>query len=483
MRKGKAIPSPYTQQAPLPFFESYDARKEFRRTLAGFILLYLPHYLTLDRADFHKTLADDLGDHTLRRLAITGFRGSAKSTFFSLALVLWAALEHPDKYPFIITCADTVLQSKINIANIKVELDSNEAIRRDYGTITGENPNDWTMEGEEEWQAQNLILNNGVRILARSRGQKVRGLRHRQHRPKLVTVDDAEDSDWIRKVENRDKTEAWLFGEVVPAIDDITGRLVVGGNFLHKDALMARLKKKRNFRHIEIPLIDENGKCTWPAKFPTEQSIEDLKAEVGYIRFLREYMLKVVPEEGQDVPDDWIKTYRLLPPEIDAHGTSSTGVDLAISKRETADYTAMVTIRAGYVGGMPRIYVMPNPVEARLSFKETIDTALALQQTDPTMMFYVEQVAYQQAAIEEMERQFVNVTAMRAGQDKRARLRAVATYIQNGTILFSEKGCEDLIMQITGFGIEAHDDLVDAFCYAVLGAIQNAFKSYSAIAL
>jgi hypothetical protein len=36
----------------------------------------------------------------------------------------------------------------------------------------------------------NCILDNGVRILSRSREEKIRGLKHRQHGPKLVIGDD-----------------------------------------------------------------------------------------------------------------------------------------------------------------------------------------------------------------------------------------------------------------------------------------------------
>ena len=53
----------------------------------------------------------------------------------------------------------------------------------------------------------NCVLDNGVCILSRSRGQKIRGLKHRQHRPKLVIGDDVEGLDWVRTQENRDKSD------------------------------------------------------------------------------------------------------------------------------------------------------------------------------------------------------------------------------------------------------------------------------------
>ena len=56
-------------------------------------------------------MAGALQDHSIKRLKIIGFRGCAKSTMASLAVVLWAALEHPDLYPFIIMLADTRSQA------------------------------------------------------------------------------------------------------------------------------------------------------------------------------------------------------------------------------------------------------------------------------------------------------------------------------------------------------------------------------------
>ena len=326
-----------------------------------------------------------------------------------------------------------------------------------------------------------MLLSNGVRILARSRGQKVRGLRHKQHRPKLVVVDDPEDLEWVRTKENRDKTERWLRGEVIPAIDETTGRLVVIGNQLHTDALMARLKRDKTFKQLDYPLV-KNGKIMWLAKYPDQKALDIQRDKVGLNAYQREYLLKVVPEEGADVHEEWIKYYDKIPPELEG-GLHGTGVDLAISKKETADYTSMVSGTSFVKDGMPKIYIKPNPINARLSFHETIETTKAMAVANPFGMFFVEDVQYQRAAIEEMERALLPVIAMRAGTEKRARLRAIAVYIQNGTIVFPRKGCEDLLIQLLGFGVEEHDDLVDAFVYLVLGLVQQGMQNPEVVGL
>lgn len=463
------------------FLDDYGTRRSLAKTLTGFCLVYLPHYLDREPASFHPELLNTLGNHKEKMIEIIGFRGSAKSTFGSLALPLWAALEYPELYNFILPIADTGVQANMNIANIKSELENNPLIKQDYGEIKGSMVEDWTLESEEEWQAKNMLLSNGVRILARSRGQKVRGLRHNQHRPKLIVVDDPEDLEWVRTKENRDKTERWLKGEVIPAIDEQIGRLVVIGNQLHTDALMARLKRDKTFKQLEYPLV-KNGKITWLGKYPDQKALDTQRDKVGLNAYQREYLLKVVPEEGADVHEDWIRYYDKVPPEME-NGLHGTGVDLAISKKETADYTAMVSGVSFVRDGIPKIYIKQNPINARLSFHETIETTKAMSLTNPFGMFFVEDVQYQRAAIEEMERALLPVIAMRAGSDKRARLRAIAIYIQNGTIVFPRKGCEDLIIQLLGFGVEEHDDLVDAFVYLILGLVQQGMQNPEVIGL
>ncbi len=459
--------------------DDFEYRRIARRTYYGWLLTYLPHYLELAPAEFHRELITALENKDEKFLEVVGYRGSAKSTFGSLGLPLYAALELPELYPFIIPCADTGTQAALNVANIKYELDNNALIKQDYGHIKErkmKEPNpDPTLESDEEWQAKNMLLSNGVRILARSRGQKIRGFRHRQHRPKLITVDDPEDLEWIRTKENRDKTERWLRGEVIPAMDERDGRLIVIGNWLHSDALMARLKKDPIFHVLEYPLI-KNGRVTWPSKYPSQEAIDQQKAKVGPNAFMREYLLKVVPEEGAAIKPEWLHYYDDAPANLD-QGLHGTGIDLAISKKATADYTAMVGGTSLTVDGKPGIYVDPNPVNERLNFHETISAAKGIIFAKPFSILFVESVQYQQAAIEEMEREMLPVVAMKPTQDKRARLLTIAPYIQSGVVRFPRTGCEDLIIQLLGFGVEEHDDLVDAFVYMVLGLVQQGLEA------
>ena len=72
--------------------------------------------------------------------------------------------------------------------------------------------------------------------------------------------------------------------------------------------------------------------------------------------------------------------------------------------------------------------------------------------------FFAEDVVYQKAAIQEMERLTLPVIPMKVTLDKRSRLQVVAPYVKNGTVLFPRSGCEELLGQIFNLGVESHDD-------------------------
>lgn len=439
----------------------YAATNSYR----AFCVLYFPHYFYLQPADFHNRLTRILEDPIEEMLAIIGFRGSAKSTHASMAYPIWQAIR--GEHHFIILINDTGTQRDINIENIKTEFEENVLLRLDFPLVK---PKGQTLK----WTKGELELSNKVYILGRSRGQKIRGLRYRQWRPSLVVGDDLEDLEWVRKKDNRDKTERWLKSEVIPAIEETKAKLIIIGNLLHTDALMSRLKRHELMKVLEFPLVDpKTGKVTWKAKYPTLEAYKKQKARVESPSvWLREYLLKIVPEEGAVVEEEDIQYFDyksegdVIMQRIRSAGTA---VDLAISEKDTADYTAMVSGVMVREDGLDTLYIIPNVVHKRLDLHKTIQEVQNIKNTMPLgHRFFVEDVAYQQAAIKEMKRKGIPAVGIRPMGDKRARFETAAIYIKSGRVKFAMHGLEDLLTEMLGFGIEDHDDLVDAVTYLIL---------------
>lgn len=467
--------------------DTHENRREIVRRfgLAGFCMVYLPHYFYIPAAEFHGELAHELEAPENDMLEVVGFRGCAKSSFGSLALVLYMALEKAGEWPFIIPIADTAVQAGLNVAAIKNELEHNDLIKQDYGEFKymkfNEPTPEPTLESEEEWQAKNMLLSNGVRILARSRGQKIRGLRHLQYRPRLVVVDDPEDLEWLHAKENRDKDERWMRSEIIPAMDKSKRKLVLIGNWLHTDGLMARMKKSGRFKILEYPLI-KDGKCTWLAMYPTQESLDNTRKELGEVAWQREMLLRVVPEEGQEVKEEELHYYDKLTTQGSLIGT---GLDYAFSEKETADYTAAVSGTLTFdESNHPHIDIHPSPLNARQDMPSTTEYLKAEQQAfGGNHIVFAEEVQGQKIANDELERSGLAVERMRPIKNKRARLRVAAVYIKNGTVRFPRTGCEDLLGQLLGFGIEEHDDLVDALVYLIIGLVQQGLNMEGVIAI
>jgi phage terminase large subunit-like protein len=478
-------------------FGDPEIRRELRKTLKGFGLLYFPHHLYLPPGEFHEEMVGALGDDSVEFLEIIGFRGCSKSTWGSLILPIFLALEKGNEYPFILPIADTGLQAGINIANIKNELENNQLLLQDYGKFEIRGVDSHTpepsFESDEEWQARNLLLSNGVRILARSRGQKIRGLKHRQFRPTAAIIDDPEDIEWVRTKENRDKTEQWLNSEVIPGLDKRKRKLVILINMLHMDALAARVRSKETFKVLEYALVndrDEWQSCIWKAQYKNQAALDAERKRVGAISWEREYKLKVIAEEGALITPDDIHYYDEIPPKIESTNDKGEkvriavlaslkghGVDLAISEKESADYTAIVSGDVYYVDDAPKIYVRANPYNEHVNFHETMKHVRGIPgERGGANIFFVEDIGYQRAALQEMERAMLPVVAMRPTTDKRSRLQVVAPYIKNGTVLFPRAGCEQLLGQLFNLGVESHDDLCDALVWLIQGLVEQGLE-------
>ena len=123
-----------------------------------------------------------------------------------------------------------------------------------------------------------------------------------------------------------------------------------------------------------------------------------------------------------------------------------------------------------------RIYILPNPIAKKLNFPAQVDLMKDIRSTmliKSTDELFVESVAYQEALPQMLEHQGVKATAIKPKGDKRTRLALTSTAIKSSKILFPRQGCERLIEQLVGFGVEKHDDLADAFSLLINSTVDK----------
>ena len=441
-----------------------------RESHEWFFAVYFPHYIKYASAPFHEEFFRLTEDEDVKLLCCVAFRGSGKSTIFTTSYALWSILGVQQK-KFVVIFCQTRGQAKQVMMNIRQELESNELLKLDLGPFQEER--------DAEWGSSSLVFSrSGARITVASVEQSIRGIRHREHRPDLILCDDVEDLASTKTQEGRDKTYQWFTGEVIPAGSANT-RIVIVGNLLHNDSLLMRLKQdimsqKRSGLFREYPLVNAESEILWPGKYPDEASIEEQKQTIGSeSAWQREFLLCIVTDDDQIVRPAWITYYDTLPSDGVAsdYRFVATGIDLAISEKETADYTAMVSAKVFGRGENLRIYILPHPVNERLDFPKTVervkDVSRALGNGVYTKLF-IEDVGYQKALIDHLKNQNIPAEEFKTmGQDKRSRLTLTTNLIKSGTVLFPHGSADLLVRQLVGFGKERHDDLADAFSIVI----------------
>jgi predicted phage terminase large subunit-like protein len=440
-----------------------------QKSFDWFFSVYFHNYIKYETAPFHREIFQIIEDPKIELAVIVAFRGSAKSTIVTTASVLWSILGSPQN-KFVIILSQTEQKARQHLQNIKMELENNEVLRKDLGPFD---------EEKNQWGSTALIIKKfNAKIMISSSEQSIRGMRFMENRPDLIIIDDIEDIDSVKTQEGRNKTSDWLTGEVLPARGK-KSKVIIVGNLLHEDSLLKRLQEKIekgevNGVYKEYPIVDKNGNSLWPGRYPTPASIEEERIKtMDDIAWAREYLLKIIPKTNVVVRKEWIQYYDELPGPDSRYRYTGTGVDLAISEKTSADYTAMVSGRIYSYDKNMKIYILPNPINERMDFPTTVQRAKMLFCTLKTRL-YVEDVGYQRSASQQLRAEGIYAEEVPThGQDKESRLRLTTALIQSGRILFPKDACKELITQLLGFGTEKHDDLVDAFSILILKAIES----------
>jgi predicted phage terminase large subunit-like protein len=439
-----------------------------------FFHLYFFLYVKYPTATYQIEMLSITEDEKNKLAVIVAFRGSAKSTIMTMSFPLWAILGRLQK-KCVVIFSQTQHQAKSHFLNLKRELEGNELLKADLGPFE---------DSPKEWGSYSLIIPQfDARIIAASTEQSIRGIRHGAHRPDLIICDDIEDINSVKTKESREKMHDWFKGDILPLGDKDT-KIVVVGNLLHEDSVLMRLKNEilanpsiGIFR--EYPLVGENGNILWPGKYASKQAIENERLLIGDDKaWQREYLLKIIADEDQIVNPEWIQYYDRIPENLSAKRYKAIGVDLAISDNTKADYTAIVSAQVHSTRDKLQIYILPNPINEQLDYPKTMDRIHNIANIGydryQRPRIYIEDVGYQKAVIQQLEKEGYLVEGYPVGgKDKRARLASITDLIRDGTILFPRDTAKDLIQQLLYFGVEKHDDLVDALTALTHMVIKN----------
>lgn len=424
-----------------------------------------------------------------RYVAIAAPRGHAKSTSITLSYGLAAMLFRDRK--FVIIVSDTESQAILFLNQIKSELLDNEELRALFG-----------IESLEKDTERDIIVKmadgHRFRVVARGSQQNVRGLLWNGQRPDLILGDDLENDEIVLNSDRREKFRRWMYGALLPILSP-RGIVRIVGTILHLDSFLNRvmpdeaskftiqdelksysIKEDQFWKSVKYKAHNSDySKILWTARWD-KKKLQTIRA-----KYVEEGLPDVYSQEYLNQPLDESRAYfkkhefknieeRTLEHIIGGALELNyyVGVDLAISDKERADYSAFVVVG---VDSSNKMYVV-EVIRDRMDSLEILETIFYLQRKYNPESFCIERGQLEKALkpflVEEAFKRnlFPAMEVITPSLDKLVRARAIQGRMRIGGVYFDKEAEWFPVFEseLLAFNRGRNDDQVDAFAYVGL---------------
>ena len=257
--------------------------------------------------------------------------------------------------------------------------------------------------------------------------------------------------------------------------------IVVMTRWSTKDLTGALLRSQKEIKSdqwevIEFPAILPSNKPVWPEFWKLEE-LEGVKASLSVPKWNAQWMQNPTSEEGSIIKREWWKVWDGddVPPL--KHVIQS--YDTAFLKKETADFSAITTWGVFYPNqdSGPNLILL-DALKDRYEFPELRRVALEQYQYWKPETVVIESKASGLPLTYELRKMGIPVInfSPNKGQDKHARVNAVAPLFESGVVWAPEqKFAEEVIEECAAFPYGDHDDLVDSMTQALMRFRQGGF--------
>lgn len=299
----------------------------------------------------------------------------------------------------------------------------------------------------------------------------------------IIIADDPHKVGEVHSLLSRETVTTWWNTTMFSRLNDqrIGLRLVVMQR-LHEDDLTGYLLSN-DFAYDLICLPAENAEDVVPKELSQfyinnllsperfgNNFLHEAKKSLGVGGYTGQYLQKPSPDEGNILkPTVFYDVVDLA--RCDLYGY----IDLAISEKETADYTCIVTVARDRETG--KLYVI-EPTRIRGNVQQQMDLVFNMFAKYKWSIFGVESVAYQKAFFQWLNEEsrkrgvYIPTREILLDKDKVRRALEISPHVDNGTILFNNS-YQEFMAEIMQFPKATHDDYVDAFVGAAKLALEG----------
>lgn len=446
--------------------EQAEARRQ--RSAADpffFYRTYLPHYFQDASPKFHRQLLHEANEPGINALAAP--RGFSKSTLITLAETLRRVVLELTHFQIIVKENEELAGDEV--AAIRLELEDNPRIRADYGDLVRRG----------SWEENDFITTTGFRVLGLGKGQKIRGLKHRQHRPGRVVLDDVENDKNVRNPRLVRELIDWVFRAVYPSLDPNNGVLTWVGTLLSKRSALSQVMGRDGINSHKWAAEDKTGRPLWDARFPRAK-LAEIKKKVGSLAWRTEFLNE--PSDDPDAPFQEKYLRRYSPNTIEQVDVRMVVIacDPSLRSGAKSDFKAIVPLLVlnEYEGRKGPFYAVVAPWVRQDSLTKMFNQLFLLDDRLTPVRIGLETQSWQELLLNDVRRMEeerdhrLPITGITNSSNKEGRILRLSALWENGYILLpdddDDPDVRELLDQILGFGDAAiPDDGPDALEMAI----------------
>jgi len=429
---------------------------------------------------FHRELCRFIEKNPNRKKLALMPRGHLKTTLITVGYSLLRIAKDPKVRILIANATGTMAEAFLS--QIKNHLQYNDTFKKYFGDLST-NASMWRDNmitlptGEGSYQSKEAT------VTAYGLG----GSLVSQHYD-VIIIDDAHNRENINTKDQIDKVKQ-SYRDLLDLLEP-GGQLIIIGTRWHDDDLYGLVMDKNNIQAREFDVFTrqaitniklgreegghykiEGGDILWPEKYDLK-SLSVLINEKGLYEFACQYQNSVTDDENAVFHKQWFHQYD--PTDLrDRRLTKFTAIDPAISLKDRADFTAIVTIGVDVLG---KIYVL-EVKRGHFTEDQMIDELFMTNELWHPMNICIETIAFQKTLqhyiMKEIKRRGhtlpLNEVMPESDESKEKRIRLLQPIYMRSDIFHSEgvANIEYLEDELLRFPKGKHDDTIDCLAYCV----------------
>ena len=238
-----------------------------------------------------------------------------------------------------------------------------------------------------------------------------------------------------------------------------------------EDDLVWELLAQDDWEVVKIPAI-ENWKSFWESRFDMWE-LENIRKQIWDYFFMSQYQQDPINEWWWDFKREYFEYSNNIPEWLEI----VTFIDPAISQKQEADNTAIVTIWLDKRSN--NIYIL-DVIAWKMLPDEIIDNVFKTYLKWKPRRVWIEVVAYQKMLALEIKKQmnirniFFVLDEVNPQWEKEARIRTILQPRYANHSIYHNNTCTELELELLKFPNGKHDDIADSLASAV-----NMINTYS----